>query len=292
MTTATPDAATLDALEQRLHAMSGGHPFHVGWAIEDLRSGWRASHNADVVQPSASTRKVAILMAALREVHAGRIDLDERVPVDTSLDTTSGCLQWFSSGLELAVGDILLMMIIVSDNVSTRHITNLVGLDRVQALCDELGMTGTAHRRGTPDYSLARDHGPGVSNDTCAEDQRLLLRAIVDGTRDETAAARLGVTPALCTLALEIMAKQRLRNRIPRDLPEKTKVANKTGSLGGYLNDVAVVCDAGEPRFIFSFFTANVPVTMPDGVAGHTVADGLAARMASEAWNALGCGAG
>ena len=277
----------MDALVARLNALSEAQPFHVGWAIEDLRTDWQASRNASVVQPSASIRKVAILMAALREVHAGRIDLDERVPVDTSLDTTSGCLQWFSEGLELRIRDLILMMIIVSDNVSTGHISGLVGLDKVQALCDELGMTGTAHRRGTPDYSLSRDHGPGVSNDTCPEDQRVLLRAIVDGTRDEGAAARLGVTPALCEFALDIMSKQRLRNRIPRHLPEKSRVANKTGSLGGYLNDVGVVYTDGEPRFIVTFQTAEVPVTMPDGAAGHAVADNLAATIVREVWDAL-----
>lgn len=277
----------MDALVARLNALSEAQPFHVGWAIEDLRTGWQASRNATVVQPSASIRKVAILMAALREVHAGRIDLDERVPVDTSLDTTSGCLQWFSEGLELRIRDLLLMMIIVSDNVSTRHISGLVGLDRVQALCEELGMTGTAHRRGTPDYSLTRDHGPGVSNDTCPEDQRILLRTIVDGARDEDAAARLGVTPALCESALDIMSKQRLRNRIPRHLPEKTRVANKTGSLGGYLNDVGVVYADGEPRFIVTFQTARVPVTMPDGSAGHAAADNLGATIVREVWDAL-----
>lgn len=277
----------MDALVARLNALSEEVPFHVGWAVEDLRTGWQASRNADVVQPSASIRKVAILMAALREVHAGRIDLDERVPVDTSLDTTSGCLQWFSEGLELRIRDLLLMMIIVSDNVSTGHISGLVGLDKVQALCDELGMTGTVHRRGTPDYSLSRDHGPGVSNDTCPEDQRLLLRAIVDGARDEGAAARLGVTPALCEFALDILSKQRLRNRIPRHLPEKTRVANKTGSLGGYLNDVGVVYADGEPRFIVTYQTARVPVTMPDGAAGHAIADSLAATIVREVWDAL-----
>lgn len=279
----------MEALEARLAELSEAAPFHVGWAVEDLESSWRASRNGDVVVPSASTRKVAILMTALRDVHAGRIDLDERVPVDTSLDTTSGCLQWFSPGLELRIRDLLLMMIIVSDNVSTKHITGLVGLDRVQAFCDELGMTGTAHRRGTPDYSLPRDHGAGVSNDTTPEDQRLLLRAIVDGTREESAAARLGVTSELCTFALEIMAKQRLRNRIPRHLPEKVKVANKTGSLGGYLGDVAVVYSGSEPRFIFTIHMAEVPVTMPDGTAGHAAADHLAATLVREVWDALGC---
>src|SRR5690606_13031062 len=133
----TTEEVSMEALERRLNELSEEMPFHVGWAVEDLRSGWKASRNGDVVQPSASIRKVAVLMAALREVHAGRIDLDERVPVDTSLDTTSGCLQWFSDGLELRIRDLLLMMIIVSDNVSTRHITGLVGLDKVQALCDE-----------------------------------------------------------------------------------------------------------------------------------------------------------
>ncbi len=279
----------MQELEQRLNEMSDAAPFHVGWAVEDLASGWRAARHGDVVTPSASTRKVAILMRALADVHDGRIDLDERVAVDTSLDTTSGCFQWFSPGLELPIRDVILMMIIVSDNVSTRHITNLVGLDRVQAYCDALGMTGTAHRRGTPDYSLPRDHGPGVSNDTTPEDQRLLLRAIVDGARDEAAAARLGVTSELCAMALDVMSKQRLRNRIPPRLPEKTKVANKTGSLGGYLNDVGVVYASGEPRFIFTYFSAEVPVTMPDGSAGHAVSDALCADLVRATWDALGC---
>jgi beta-lactamase class A len=279
---------TMEALVERLNAWSDEQPFHVGWSVEDLKTGWTASRNGDVVTPSASTRKVAILMAALRDVHQGHINLDERVPVDTSLDTTSGCFQWFSAGLEVAIRDLFLMMIIVSDNVSTRHVTGLVGLDRVQALCDELGMSGTAHRAQTPNYSLPRDHGPGVSNDTTPDDQRLLLRAIVDGAASEEAAARLGVTPALCELALDLMSKQRLRNRIPRHLPERTKVANKTGSLGGYLNDVGVVYAGGEPRYSFSYFTAGVPVTMPDGSAGHAVADHLAASMSRAIWDALG----
>jgi len=277
----------MDALVARLNSMCDAVPFWVGWAVEDLRSGWVADRDGEVVTPSASTRKVAILMAALGEVAAGRLDLDERVAVDTELDTTSGVFQWFAPGLSVAVRDLLLMMIVVSDNVSTRQVTGIVGLERVQALCDELGMVGTAHRLATPNYALPRDHGPGVSNDTTANDQRLLLRAIVDGARDAGAAARLGVTPELCVLALELMAKQRLRTRIPHQLPERTKVAHKTGSLGGYLNDVGVIYSGGEPAFSFCAFTSGVPVTLPDGRAGHAVADDLVAGMVRATWDAL-----
>ncbi|MGE3845040.1 MAG: serine hydrolase, partial [Vicinamibacterales bacterium] len=65
----------MDALANTLNDMCDVQPFHVGWAVEDLRSGWRASRNGDVVTPSASTRKVAILMTALGDAHSGRLDL-------------------------------------------------------------------------------------------------------------------------------------------------------------------------------------------------------------------------
>jgi beta-lactamase class A len=148
-------------------------------------------------------------------------------------------------------------------------------------------MRGTVHREGVPSYSLPRDYEAGVSNDTTANDQGILLDAIVAGTRDEGAAERLGVTPELCTLTLEMMQKQRLRNRIPSRLPEKTVVAHKTGTLGSDFNDVGVVYYEGEPRFIITAFTHGVPAALPDGSAGPAAADGLIGALAREVWDAV-----
>lgn len=277
----------MDALAQRMNELCDRYPFHSAWYLQDLRTGERANRNGDVVQPSASTRKVAILITALRQVHEGRLRLDERMAPDNSLDTTSGVFQWFQPGFEVTFQDLLLMMIIVSDNVATRAVAEAVGLEPVQALCDSLGMRGTTHREGVPSNSLPRDYEAGVSNDTTANDQGILLDAIVAGTRDEGAAARLGVTPELCLLALDMMQKQRLRNRIPARLPEKTVVASKTGTLGSDFNDVGVVYADGEPRFILTAFTHGVPDALPDGTAGPRAADDLISTLAREAWDAL-----
>ncbi len=277
----------MDALTARLNELCDEVPFEIGWYVKDLGSGWSAERRGDVIVPSASVRKVAILAAALRAVHQGRIDLDQRVPVDTDLDTTSGCFQWFAPGLEVAIRDLLLMMIVVSDNVSTRHVTGLVGLDAVQALCDSVGMKGTAHRRATPDYSGPRNPRPGVGNDTTPVDQGILLQAILDGASSAAAAARIGITPELCTLALDILSKQRLKNRIPYWLPERTKVAHKTGTLGGNVGDVGIVFRDNEPLFILCALTDGVPVELPDGASGHAAADHLIGQLARVTWDAL-----
>lgn len=277
----------MDALAARLNALADEAPFHIGWHLTDLRTGASADRNGGVVVPSASTRKVAILLEALRGLHDGRFDLERRITVDELVKTTSGAFQWFRPGFTVTFHDLLLMMIIVSDNTATGLVTGMVGLDRVQALCDSIGMTGTAHRRATPDYSLPRDPGPGVSNDTTPNDQGRLLVAIVEGARDAAAAARLGVTAELCAYALDLMSKQRLRTRIPSWLPEDVKVANKTGSLGGNHNDVAVVYEGDEPLFVFTYFADHVPVETPDGRSGRAVADYLAGNMARAAWDAL-----
>ncbi len=284
------DATKKAALVERLNALCDQQPFHAGWYVKELRSGWSADRHGDVVVPSASTRKTAILMAALRAVHEGRIDLDERVDVDTNLDTTSGCLQWFSPGLRLTLRDLLLMMIIVSDNVSTRHVSQLVGLEAVQALCDSLGMRGTHHRLGVPAVQQPRFPERGSTNETTPRDQVVVLEAILAGAEDATAAARLGVTPELCHLALEILSRQRYKNGIPRFLPEETRVAHKTGRYGGNIGDAGVVYQADRPLFVLAVLTDRVPEELPDGAAGLGAANDLIARLSRSCWDALRAG--
>ena len=92
-----------------------------------------------------------------------------------------------------------------------------------------IGMTGTTHRVNFPPPGLPWDHPIDAVASTTARDQGLLLDRMVKGAADATEAAALGATPELCGLALDILSWQRLRNLIPSLLPQKAKVANKTG---------------------------------------------------------------
>jgi beta-lactamase class A len=66
-----------------LNALCDGYSFHTGWYLKDLRSGPEANRLGDVVVPSASVRKIAILMAAMKAVHEGRLSLSQRVPIQS-----------------------------------------------------------------------------------------------------------------------------------------------------------------------------------------------------------------
>src|SRR5204863_8005756 len=68
------------SLEARLARVAAEAPGRLGVAVRDDR-GWTWTHDADRVTRSASTIKVPILLAALRRVEAGRLDLWDDVAI-------------------------------------------------------------------------------------------------------------------------------------------------------------------------------------------------------------------
>ena len=63
----------MKALVERMNALCDALPFQTSWYLHDLARGERADRLGDVPVPSASTRKVSILMAALKAVHDGKL---------------------------------------------------------------------------------------------------------------------------------------------------------------------------------------------------------------------------
>ncbi len=281
-------ATSLQVVVDEMNRLCDEKPYPVGWYLKDLRSGFVANRNGDVMVPSASTRKVAILMTALKAVHEGRLRLDQPVPMEAKYqDNTSGVFQHLQPGFTIQFRDALIMMIIVSDNTCTGTVADMVGLDKVQALCDSIGMKGTAHRLGIPTATQSRDLDVSTGNATTPADVGLLLEMIVNGAADESAAAMLGCTSELCRLALDIMSWQKLTNRIPYLLPEGTKVASKTGSVPGNYHDVGIVFQGGQPLYILTVYNTNVPAALPDGTPAAAAASLLIARMSRLVWDAL-----
>ena len=275
-------------LVRHLNDLCDTQPFHTGWYLKDLRAGASADRHGHVIVPSASTRKIAILMTALAGVNAGDFALDQPVTILAKYqNTTSGCFQHFVPGFTITFRDTLVMMIIVSDNACTGTIADMVGLDRVNALCQRIGMTGTAHRHGMPPGNLGRDHPVEATNATTPADVGLLLETILAGTGDTDAAGRLGCTPELCRLGLDILSWQKLNQRMPRLLPTGTTVAHKTGTGARNFNDAGIVFQGDDPLFILTVYTENVPAEMPDGLPGAFAADHTIARLTRACWDAL-----
>ena len=281
-------ATSLQPVVDEINQLCDEQPFAVGWYLKDLRSGFEADRGGDVTVPSASTRKIAILMAALKAVNEGSLKLNQMVEMQAKYqNNTSGTFQHLQPGFSIQFRDALVMMIIVSDNTCTGTVADMVGLDRVQALCGAIGMKGTFHRLGIPVDTQERNLDVSTVNATTPSDVGLLLGLILDGTTDASSAARLGCTPELCQLAVDILSWQKLNNRIPFLLPEKTKIAHKTGSVPGNYHDAGIIFQGDAPLFTLAVYNTNVPFELPDGTPGVAAANLLTARIARKAWDAL-----
>ena len=275
-------------LVQKMNTLCDALPFQTSWYLKDLVTGGRADRLGDTPVPSASTRKISIMMAALKAVHDGKLSLDQKVTIEAKYqDNDSGTFQHLTPGFWITFRDALVMMIIVSDNTCTGTVVDMVGLDAIQRYCDAVGMTRTAHRFGIPP-KLGPEHTLDQVTTTTPNDQGLLLEAMLRGAEDKAAAARLGVTPELCRLGLDILSWQKLKTRLPSQLPLGTKVAHKTGTGSRGYMDAGIVYREGKPLYILTMYTEHVPAALPDGTPGFTAAYQLMGKMARLAWDSIG----
>jgi len=270
----------------RLNELCDALPFQSSWYVKDMASGQRADRFGGVPVPSASTRKISIMMAALAAVHAGKLSLDQKVTIDKKYqDNDSGTFQHLTPGFWITFRDALVMMIIVSDNTCTGTVVDLVGLGEVQRWCDAVGMTGTTHRFGIPP-KLGREHTLEQVTTTTPNDQGMLLELIWQGTTDAAVARKLGSTPELCRLGLDILSWQKLKARLPSQLPLGTKIAHKTGTGSRGFMDAGIIFKGERPLFILTAYTEHVPETLPNGVPGFTAANMLIGSLARACWDA------
>jgi len=177
----------MNELIQAMNNLCDAQPFETGWYLKNLRTGQVADRNGNIVVPSASTRKISILMAALKAVNEGRIALDQPVTIQSKYQNNkSGTFQYLQPGFDIQFRDALVMMIIVSDNTCTGTVVDMIGLDDINVFCRAVGMKGTIHRYGIP-TPLGRDHPLGAVTTTTPADTGRLLDLMLQGTKDQDA---------------------------------------------------------------------------------------------------------
>src|SRR3954467_9856296 len=209
----------MQSLIDELNAICEDEPYVTGWYLKDLQSGTTAERNGAMVFPSASTRKILIMMAALAAVNAGTLSLNDPFEIEKKYqDNNSGTFQFLTPGFTITFRDALVMMIIVSDNTCTGKVVDILGLDAVNAYSKRVGMIGTTHRFNIPPNG-GRDHTLEQANTTTPADVGRLLELILQGTTDEAVAAKLGVTTDLWKLGLDILLWQRMSNLLPNLFP-------------------------------------------------------------------------
>lgn len=213
------------------------------------------AHRGDDIFLSASTIKIAIMIELFRKIDRGEARLDDAYTLRAEDKVPgSGVLQHLHDGIDLTIGDVVYLMMSISDNPATNILIDLVGMDRVNATMRALGLERSV--LGRPMLGRPANEGEQENEATPNEFARL-MRAILD----QTAAA-----PESCDRMIELLTLQQNGRRIGRYVPEGVEWGSKTGSYSTVVNDVGFVrTDAG--TLVVSVFIAS----LPDVVTGEQI---------------------
>ena len=216
-------------LRSRINRFSGIS----GVIVKDLEFGFEFRHNEDKLFPSASLAKIPIMAAVYKAADEGKLDLGrEVVLMDRDKLSGSGTLKTMPAGSCFTVDELVNLMVSTSDNTATNMITNVLGMDYINGSILGFGLDASCLSRRVADYD-ARDRG--LENYTTARDMAFMLEEIYRGKLISEKASRKG---------LDVLLKQKSRNRIPKYLPEDVPVAHKTGLEKGICHDVGIIFDA------------------------------------------------
>ncbi|MCA1323212.1 serine hydrolase [Herbaspirillum sp. alder98] len=280
----------MDKLWQDLNSICDEQSYVTGWYVKNLLDGSHANRLGDYVFPTASTRKVSILMAVLREVNRARLRLDEPIVYEERLrqGVVSGTFKFLQPGFTITLQDALVQMMVISDNVCTAMIMERISLDQLNDFCRTVGMHGTVHRTSVPRPDMPANHPLSEVTTTTPIDQGHLFDLILRAIDDPRAAELLGCTAQQCKWAIEVMSWQKLRTKIASRLPEDTFVAHKGGTGKRGRMDCGIVYRKSRPLFIMAAYTDEVPKVMPDGLPGYFSVFNTIGRMARACWDELG----
>jgi beta-lactamase class A len=254
------------AIEQVVEEAEG----EMGVAIEHLETGQALDVNGDKAFPMASTFKLPILVEMFNQVDQGKVRLDEMVSLEEhDLHLGSGQLSsYIVPGLSLSIENLAYLMMRISDNSATDILLARVGTDNVNSRLATLGVEGISVNRScqtlildwlgfdiekTRDMSYAEiekmlnEYEPEPGELEAAEarfedDPRDTATPLGMNQLLEMVFRKQAATPESCTRMMKILLEcDTGRNRLRGLLPSSTRVAHKTGTIGGTVNNVGII---------------------------------------------------
>ena len=250
-----PTAPTDDLLWEKLDARAGEmvERFEgvMGVAIVDLTDGRTIFKNEDRVFPTASSIKIAILLELYRQEQEarggaqGKAKLDDVYTFDPKdLVEDSQIMAGLTAGVTRVTNrDLAQFMITVSDNAATNVLIDRVGMQNVNAMLRNFGLTKTMLRRKMMDIAAAKR---GDENVSTPQEMARLLETIHKGKALSTELTA-GFIKQLKTLKKD--------SYLSYELLPGVEIADKPGSLDGVRTDSGIIFAKNRP-FAISVMTA------------------------------------
>jgi beta-lactamase class A len=213
-----------------------------GVAFKDLQTNQTLLINEKENFHAASTMKTPVMIEVFKQAKAKKFKLTDSILVknefksivdgspfslDISDDSADGMYK--KIGTKMTIYDLTYQMIIVSSNLATNILIDLVNAKNANTTMRKMGARDIQVRRGVED---TKAFNLNMNNSVTAYDLLLIFEQI----------ARKKVVDKKASEAMtQILFDQKFNEVIPAHLPKDVKVAHKTGSITGVQHDSGIV---------------------------------------------------
>lgn len=242
-------ATNLTKLQSQLRSVCDSLHGRMGYSLKILKTGQTLSYRGDERFPSASTIKTGVMVAAFREIDAGKLKLSDKHGLPPKeLRQASMWSYFLKEDIKLDVDGWTNLMITVSDNTATIALRDWLGTMKVNEHLEAIGLAntkilGNAPKNLTNIQRLRSMFGMGM---TTPNEMNRLFQMILE---------HKAASPAACDRMLRILSHQYWDDYIGSTIPPYTRIANKTGAISRSRSDCAIVF-ARNP-YILTIYTDN-----------------------------------
>jgi beta-lactamase class A len=215
--------------------------------------------NTDEQFHAASTMKVPVMIELYKQQSEGKLNLNDSILlknefksiVDGSsykmdIGVDSDDVIYSKIGTQQKMYDLIYSMIILSSNLATNVLIEVVDAKKTTATMRTLGADKIEVLRGVEDIKAFRK---GLSNSTTANDLLMIMKAIATGkagTKEDS------------DKMIDILKDQKWNDMIPKYLPKGVEVAHKTGSITGVHHDAAIVFHPNGKKYVLVLLSKNL----------------------------------
>ncbi len=202
-----------------------------GFYFEDLNSGFIYGYNEHKEMTAAGCMKMFIAVSLVKAVEENKVDFMDKILIKREERVYgTGIIHEFNER-EYTIFELLVAMLIQSDNTAANKIIDILGMDRINSDIREMNLKNTFLNRKTRDE---RNPTNNVENITSAYDLACLWKILYRGKylkKDD------GI------MIIDILTKQQIKNKMSLYVPDdlKIEISSKTGDKKGVENDTELI---------------------------------------------------
>ena len=202
-----------------------------GFFFEDLKSGFIYGYNENVKITAAGCMKLPISMALIKYIEEGKVDFLDKIKIDMKDKVYgTGIIHEFNER-EYTVFELLVAMLIQSDNTAANKIIDIVGMDNINNYLKEMNLLNTVLNRKTTDERKTK---VDIENITTALDLSKIWKHLYKATF---------LSKENSQMIIDILTRQQIKNKLALYIPDdlKYEISSKTGDKTSVENDTELI---------------------------------------------------